>query len=57
MAYRVNGDRVLTGDVLFIRGCGRTDFEGDDAGILFDSMTQRLFTLPEETLIHPAHDY
>jgi sulfur dioxygenase len=38
MAYRVNGDRVLTGDVLFIRGCGRTDFEGDDAGILFDSM-------------------
>lgn len=57
MAYRVNGDRVLTGDALFIRGCGRTDFQGGDAGVLFDSVTQRLFTLPEETLIYPAHDY
>jgi len=57
MAYRVNNDRVLTGDALFIRGCGRTDFQGGDAGILFDSVTQRLFTLPDETLVYPAHDY
>ena len=57
MAYRVNDDRVLTGDALFIRGCGRTDFQGGDAGILFDSVTQRLFMLPEETLVYPAHDY
>jgi sulfur dioxygenase len=57
LAYRVNSDRVLTGDALFIRGCGRTDFQGGDAGILFDSVTQRLFTLPEETLVYPAHDY
>lgn len=57
MAYRVNDDRVLTGDALFIRGCGRTDFQGGDAGILFDSVTQRLFMLPEETLVYPAYDY
>lgn len=57
MAYRVNNDRILTGDALFIRGCGRTDFQGGDAGVLFDSVTQRLFTLPEETLVYPAHDY
>ncbi len=57
MAYRVNDDRVLTGDALFIRGCGRTDFQRGDAGVLFDSVTQRLFTLPEETLVYPAHDY
>lgn len=57
MAYQVNGDRVLTGDALFIRGCGRTDFQGGDAGVLFDSVTQRLFTLPEETLVYPAHNY
>jgi sulfur dioxygenase len=57
IAYRVNGDRVLTGDALLIRGCGRTDFQDGDAGILFDSVTQRLFTLPEETLVYPAHDY
>ncbi|AFY91048.1 MBL fold metallo-hydrolase [Chroococcidiopsis thermalis] len=57
MAYRVNNDRVLTGDALFIRGCGRTDFQGGDAAVLFDSVSQRLFTLPDETLVYPAHDY
>jgi glyoxylase-like metal-dependent hydrolase (beta-lactamase superfamily II) len=57
MAYRVNGDRLLTGDALFIRGCGRTDFQSGDAGTLFDSVTQRLFTLPDDTLVYPAHDY
>lgn len=57
MAYWVNGDRVLTGDALFIRGCGRTDFQSGDAGTLYDSVTQRLFTLPDDTLVYPAHDY
>lgn len=57
MAYLVNGDRVLTGDALLIRGCGRTDFQSGDAGTLYDSVTQNLFTLPEETLVYPAHDY
>lgn len=56
-AYLVNHDRVLTGDALLIRGCGRTDFQSGDAGILYDSVTQRLFTLPDETLVYPAHDY
>lgn len=57
MAYLVNGERVLTGDALFIRGCGRTDFQSGDAGTLYDSVTSRLFTLPDETLVYPAHDY
>lgn len=57
MAYLINDDRVLTGDALFIRGCGRTDFQSGDAGTLYDSVTQRLFTLPDETLVYPAHDY
>ncbi len=57
MAYLVNGERVLTGDALFIRGCGRTDFQGGDAGKLYDSVTKRLFTLPDVTLVYPAHDY
>ena len=57
MAYLVNGRRVLTGDALFIRGCGRTDFQSGDAGTLYDSVTSRLFTLPNETLVYPAHDY
>ena len=57
MAYLVNGTHVLTGDALFIRGCGRTDFQSGDAGTLYDHVTQRLFTLPETTLVYPAHDY
>ena len=57
MAYLVNGTHLLTGDALFIRGCGRTDFQSGDAGILFDSVTNRLFTLPDSTWIYPAHDY
>lgn len=57
MTYWVNGDRLFTGDALLIRGCGRTDFQSGDAGVLFDSVTQRLFTLPYETLVYPAHDY
>ena len=57
MAYLVNGRRVLTGDALFIRGCGRTDFQNGDAGTLYDSVTKRLFTLPDATLVYPAHDY
>lgn len=50
-------DRVLTGDALLIGTCGRTDFQGGDAGALFDSIQSRLFTLPDETLVFPAHDY
>jgi sulfur dioxygenase len=57
MAYLVNDDRVLTGDALFIRGCGRTDFQSGDAGTLYDSVTQQLFALPDKTLVYPAHDY
>lgn len=50
-------DRVFTGDSLFIGGCGRTDFQGGDAGTQYDGITQRLFTLPDETLVYPGHDY
>lgn len=57
LAFLVNGDRVLTGDSLLIRGCGRTDFQGGDAGELFDSVTERLFSLPDDTLVYPGHDY
>ncbi len=56
-AYLVNKSHLLTGDALFIRGCGRTDFQSGDAGTLYDSVTQRLFTLPDNTLVYPGHDY
>jgi len=51
------GDRVYTGDVLLIGGTGRADFAGGDAGQQYDAITQKLFALPDETLVYPAHDY
>ncbi|MBE9136426.1 MBL fold metallo-hydrolase [Nodosilinea sp. LEGE 07088] len=57
MAYLVNGTHLLTGDALLIRGCGRTDFQSGDAGTLYDVVTKRLFTLPDNTLVYPGHDY
>lgn len=50
-------DRLLTGDTLLIGGCGRTDFQRGDAAALYDSITKRLFTLPDDTLVYPGHDY
>ncbi len=50
-------DRVFTGDSLLIGGCGRTDFQQGDPGRLFDSIHQKLFTLPPDTLVYPGHDY
>lgn len=56
MAY-VLADRVLTGDALLIDGCGRTDFQNGDAPTLYRSVTEKLFALPDDTLVYPAHDY
>lgn len=50
-------DRVFTGDTLLIRGTGRTDFQNGDPRAQYDSIFGRLLTLPEETLVYPAHDY
>jgi glyoxylase-like metal-dependent hydrolase (beta-lactamase superfamily II) len=58
MSYLWHAQSALfTGDALLIGGCGRTDFQSGDAGALYDSITQRLFTLPEDTRVYPAHDY
>ena len=50
-------NHVLTGDTLLIEGCGRTDFQSGDAGSLYDSVHERLFTLPDDIRVWPAHDY
>jgi sulfur dioxygenase len=55
-AYLLDG-RVFTGDALLIEGCGRTDFQNGDADVLYRSVTDKLFALPDETLVYPAHDY
>jgi len=48
---------AFTGDALLIRGCGRTDFQGGSADTLYDSVHSQIFTLPEECLLYPGHDY
>lgn len=54
---RHDAQHVFTGDTLLIQGCGRTDFQSGDAGQLYDSITQKLFTLPDTTIVWPGHDY
>ena len=56
MSYLWRGN-VFTGDALLIDGCGRTDFQGGDAGTLYDSIQRKLFTLPDMTRVYPGHDY
>jgi sulfur dioxygenase len=48
---------VFTGDALLIEACGRTDFQSGDAATLYRSIHQQFFSLPDETLVYPCHDY
>jgi len=48
---------AFTGDCLLIRGSGRTDFQQGDATALYRSVHARIFTLPDNCLLYPAHDY
>nr|XP_057941300.1 persulfide dioxygenase ETHE1, mitochondrial isoform X2 [Doryrhamphus excisus] len=48
---------AFTGDALLIRGCGRTDFQQGCAKRLYNSVHEKIFTLPDQCLIYPAHDY
>jgi rhodanese-related sulfurtransferase len=50
-------DRVFTGDTLLIHGTGRADFAGGDPGAQYDGIVGKLFSLPDDTLVFPAHDY
>ncbi|MFW7380653.1 MAG: MBL fold metallo-hydrolase [Oligoflexus sp.] len=56
MSYYTEG-MVFTGDALLIRGCGRTDFQQGSSEKLYDSVHQKLFTLSDDTIVYPGHDY
>jgi glyoxylase-like metal-dependent hydrolase (beta-lactamase superfamily II) len=58
VTYVCEGEGMaFTGDALLIRGCGRTDFQEGDPRALFRSVRERIFALPERTLLYPGHDY
>lgn len=60
MTFVVEADgRTLafTGDALFIRGCGRTDFQQGDSATLYRSVHEQIYSLPDNTVLYPGHDY
>ena len=54
--YRVK-DAIVTGDTLFIQGCGRCDFVGGDPEIMFNTLKSLTEKLPKETRLYPGHNY
>jgi sulfur dioxygenase len=56
MSYVWRGN-VFTGDTLLIDSCGRTDFQSGSAEALYDSVSRKLFALPDTTHVWPGHDY
>jgi glyoxylase-like metal-dependent hydrolase (beta-lactamase superfamily II)/rhodanese-related sulfurtransferase len=48
---------AFTGDALLIRGCGRTDFQQGNARTLFRSVRDQIFSLPDDCIVYPGHDY
>lgn len=56
MSFLWHGN-VFAGDTLLIDGCGRTDFQSGSAKTLYHSVHEKLFSLPESTLVWPGHDY
>lgn len=53
--YCENEKIVFAGDTLFYCSVGRTDFPGGSAEILTDSIINKLFTLPDSTIVYPGH--
>lgn len=48
---------VFTGDTLFVGGVGRTDLPGGSWSLLWSSLQNKLFSLPDETIVYPGHNY
>lgn len=58
-SYIINDEAVFTGDVLFMHdyGTGRCDFPGGSSEALYQSVTNRLYTLPDDMIVYVGHDY
>ncbi len=54
--FLVDG-RLVSGDTLFLEGCGRTDLPGGDPEAMYESLTQKLAVVPDDTVLYPGHLY
>ena len=50
-------DRLVAGDTLFLKSCGRTDLPGGDPAQMYETLTNRLSKIPEKTVLYPGHHY
>ena len=55
-SYYIDGF-IFTGDTLFIEGTGRTDFQGGSSSDTYDSIRQKIFKYPDDTVVYPGHNY
>jgi glyoxylase-like metal-dependent hydrolase (beta-lactamase superfamily II) len=54
--FLVDG-KLVSGDTLFLDGCGRTDLPGGDSATMFESLHTRLARVPDDTVLYPGHQY
>jgi hydroxyacylglutathione hydrolase len=54
--YRIR-DGVVTGDTMFVQGCGRCDFVGGDPEVMYDTLKRLVEGLPRDTRMYPGHNY
>ncbi|HEX4082742.1 MAG TPA: MBL fold metallo-hydrolase, partial [Acidimicrobiales bacterium] len=54
--FLVDG-RLVSGDTLFLEGCGRTDLPGSDPEAMYESLTTRLARVPDDAVVYPGHLY
>ncbi len=55
--FLVDGRFLVSGDTLFVQGCGRVDLPGGDPDEMYRTLTQRLATLPDDVVLLPGHHY
>ncbi|HLM65604.1 MAG TPA: MBL fold metallo-hydrolase [Acidimicrobiales bacterium] len=55
--FFVDGRYLVSGDTLFLEGCGRTDLPGGDPVQLYESLTQKLAKVPDDAVLFPGHLY
>lgn len=56
LSFYIEG-MIFTGDSLLIRSAGRTDFQSGSPEALYESIHEKIYTLPDDTKIYPGHDY